>query len=183
MTVKRSGVNASRLAVRARISPELRMLREATCPPRAAMAQPGARGDSRNSMQQDETAFYERIYRRADGAGRAAMLNAEIQYVSSEEPRERYYVAVKKDDANGLHGRYGEWLLSQNIGLPHQSALMGDVALVAAPNEATPKAQYVYLAEFLSELNQEGVGARLWSLPEEAMSGSIFPWSAAARSV
>jgi hypothetical protein len=131
-------------------------------------------------MQQDESAFYERIYRKADGAGRAAMLDAEIQHFVPEAPRERYCVAVKKDDPSRRHGRYGEWLVSQNIGLPHQSALMGEVALVAAPNEATPKAQYVYLAKFLSELNREGVGARLWSLPEEAMAGSISSWEPGA---
>jgi hypothetical protein len=133
-------------------------------------------------MQQDETAFYERIYRRADGAARAAMLNAEMQHVFSEAPRERYYVAVTKDDPRRRHGRCGEWLLNQNIGQPHQSALMGEVALVAAPNEATPKAQYVYLAVFLSELNQEGVSARLWSLPEEALAGSSRRWSGDALS-
>ena len=130
-------------------------------------------------MQQDESAFYERIYRRADGAGRAAMLNVEIQHFSPEAPRERYCVAVKKDDANRRHSRYGEWLVSQNIGLPHQSALMGEVALVAAPDEATPRAQYVYLAKFLSELNAEGVGARLWSLPEDAMAGISSAWGGA----
>lgn len=123
-------------------------------------------------MQQDETAFYECIYRRADGAGRSAMLNVEIQHVLPAPPREHYYVAVKRDDANGRHGRYGEWLLSQNIGLPHQSNLMGEVALVAGPNEATPNAQYLYLAGFLSELSEEGVRALLWSLPEDAIRGA-----------
>lgn len=120
-------------------------------------------------MQQDEATFYERIYRKADGAGRSAMLNAEIQHILPAPPHEHFYVAVKKDDANAGHCRYGEWLLSQNIGLPHQSNLMGEVALVAGPNEATPTAQYLYLAGFLSELGEEGVHALLWSLPDDAI--------------
>lgn len=123
-------------------------------------------------MQQDETAFYERIYLRADGAGRSAMLNVEMQHVLPALPCEYYYVAVKKDDANGRHGRYGEWLLSQNIGLPHQSNLMGEVALVAGPSASTPRDQYLYLAGFISELTREEIRAMLWSLPQEAMPGA-----------
>jgi hypothetical protein len=124
------------------------------------------------TMQQDETAFYERIYRRADGAGRSAMLEVETPDFLPEVPREHYYVAVRKDDVSTPHAHYGEWLLSQKRALPHQSNLMGEVALVAAPDEATPKAQYLYLAGFLSELKGEGVHALLWSLPEEAVAGS-----------
>jgi hypothetical protein len=113
-------------------------------------------------MEQDEARLYERLYRRADQAGRAAALDS--RWYDYPQDIGCFSVGVHLVGEGKLK-QFGEWLLGNSVRLAARS---GAYALLVPPDGSQPQ-QFEYAIAFVGELRRHGIKASLRRFPNDAM--------------